>query len=103
MGGLPTRAGLLAEFFKFGQSCSIPNLYDRTPSVTRPDPIVDYSSTKHAWKGLDFKTHFAARWTGFIWIDKAGKYKFWTFSDDGSRLSVAGSVVVDNDGCNSES
>jgi hypothetical protein len=53
----------------------------------------------HSWSGEEFKDHFAARWTGFVHIHTAGEYEFWTRSDDGSRLEVEGSVVVDNNGC----
>ncbi|MEC7775728.1 MAG: PA14 domain-containing protein, partial [Planctomycetota bacterium] len=37
-------------------------------------------------------------YTGLIRIDKAGKYKFFTKTDDGSALFVGGRKVVDNDG-----
>ena len=37
-------------------------------------------------------------YTGLIRIDKAGKYKFFTKTDDGSALFIGGRKVVDNDG-----
>ena len=42
--------------------------------------------------------HFAFRYTGKLRIDKPGKYNFYLNSDDGSRLFLDGSLVVDNDG-----
>jgi len=42
--------------------------------------------------------NFAIRYTGNLAIDKEGEYTFFTSSDDGTRLSIDGNVVVDNDG-----
>jgi mono/diheme cytochrome c family protein len=51
--------------------------------------------------GLDFtpsKDHFAVRFHGIIQLPKDGDYTFHLGSDDGSRLSIDGRVVVENDG-----
>lgn len=44
---------------------------------------------------------FALVFHGLIRIQKRGVYRFYTYSDDGSRLSIGGRVVVDNDGSRS--
>ncbi len=44
---------------------------------------------------------FALVFNGLIKIPKRGVYRFYTYSDDGSRLSIGGQVVVDNDGSRS--
>jgi outer membrane protein OmpA-like peptidoglycan-associated protein len=41
---------------------------------------------------------FAIDYQGPIYVPVAGEYAFRLFSDDGSRLSVDGAVVIDNDG-----
>jgi hypothetical protein len=41
---------------------------------------------------------FALRFSGYIKIEKEGKYTFYTNSNDGSQLYIAGKLVVDNDG-----
>ncbi len=41
---------------------------------------------------------FALRFTGFVRVPADGVYRFYTKSDDGSRLWIADSLVVDNDG-----
>ena len=41
---------------------------------------------------------FAALYEGDIEITTGGVYKFWTGSDDGSKLYIDGNLVVDNDG-----
>lgn len=40
---------------------------------------------------------FGLRFTGTINISQDGKYSFWTYSDDGSRLYIDDKLVVDND------
>ncbi|RIV43014.1 PA14 domain-containing protein [Flagellimonas pelagia] len=42
--------------------------------------------------------YFSIRYDGYIQIDAAGSYTFYTSSDDGSKLYIDGSEVVDNDG-----
>jgi uncharacterized repeat protein (TIGR01451 family) len=41
---------------------------------------------------------YSQRFTGFINITTAGSYTFYTDSDDGSKLFINGSLVVNNDG-----
>ncbi len=41
---------------------------------------------------------YGVRFDGLVKIDTAGTYQFYVLSNDGSRLTVAGEVVVDNDG-----
>ena len=47
-------------------------------------------STRFEWFAIDY--------TGRFWIEQAGLYTFTLTSDDGSRLSIDGGLVVDNDG-----
>ena len=42
--------------------------------------------------------NFSIRYSGFIQIDTQGSYTFYTRSDDGSKLYINGTEVVDNDG-----
>jgi len=44
---------------------------------------------------------FAFRFTGYLDVKAAGRHTFHLGSDDGSRLTVDGKVVVDNDGLHS--
>jgi len=45
--------------------------------------------------------HFGYEFRTWIKIPEKGVYRFYTFSDDGSRLLINGQVVVDNDGSRS--
>ncbi|HET7180466.1 MAG TPA: alkaline phosphatase family protein [Chryseosolibacter sp.] len=44
------------------------------------------------------KEQFAIRYTTFLQTDTTGSYKFYTVSDDGSKVYLDGELVVDNDG-----
>jgi len=39
---------------------------------------------------------FSAEWTGELLINHPGDYRFYTASDDGSKLTIDNSLVVDN-------
>jgi hypothetical protein len=43
-------------------------------------------------------TDYGIRYSGYLWIDAAGTYTFFTNSDDGSQLWINQRLVVDNDG-----
>jgi alpha-mannosidase len=89
-------------------------------TVTQIVPGLDYQSYQGTWTALpDFNslapfaasaannfdisvrpssTLFGLRFQGQIQIDTVGGYTFYTNSDDGSRLYIDGSLIVDNDG-----
>jgi len=74
----------------------------KTPKGSRKVPNVNYKGTSAFWddwyKSMNKRDHFYVRWSGFIAIKAAGTYKFWTVSDDGSRLYVDGKSMVQNPG-----
>ena len=51
---------------------------------------------------LSYKNDFGHRFIGYVDILEDGIYGFQTTSDDGSRLSINGKIVVDNDGLHSK-
>ena len=49
-------------------------------------------------KEAPVEDHFAYDFRTLVKIPEKGVYRFYTFSDDGSRLFIDGQEVVDNDG-----
>ncbi|MEM9142708.1 MAG: PA14 domain-containing protein [Bacteroidota bacterium] len=47
--------------------------------------------------------HFAIQYTGFVQVPETGVYTFYLRSDDGAKLYVNNTLVVDNDGSHSAS
>ncbi len=96
-----TLAGVRAELFNYNSTLrSIPNLDRRTADVVFEGGRIWYSSTTAPWPNLDqrFADTFAARFTGYLKIDRPGVYRLSLKSDEGSKLWVDGRLVVNNDG-----
>jgi hypothetical protein len=68
------------------------------PKTTRKVKNINYRGTSDYWPGWTIRDHFYARWSGYVNIKAAGKYTFYTKSDDGSRMYVDDKSVVDNPG-----
>jgi len=85
-----TAPGLAFEFYQ-GAWDTLPPFDDLTPVETGVVDAVDIEP----YKGSD---HFALRFTGYIRVPRDGMYTFHLGSDDGSRLTVAGKLVVNNNG-----
>ncbi len=89
--GKPTRLdGLLYEYYE-EQLPELPE-FDRLPPKT--GGVTDAFTLKVAER----KNDFAIRFRGTLTIEKEGEHRFWTRSDDGSRLFIDGVKVVENGG-----
>src|SRR6185503_7392640 len=92
--------GLVAEYFQLsGAPGSLPTIPSSVkPTYVRLEPSVNYAEGEGDFHGTRLSENFYARWTGILRAEKDGKYQFWTESDDGSKLTIDGKVVVDNGG-----
>jgi hypothetical protein len=59
---------------------------------------VNFSSTNGAFANSNRSDNVGALWTGWLKVDQPGNYQFSLTSDDGSRLRIGGSSIVDNNG-----
>lgn len=64
------------------------------------DKQISTARIRERWNGVP-PERFSARWLGFLAIGRAGRYRFSTTSDDGSRLYIDDQLVVDNGGAHS--
>jgi hypothetical protein len=76
----------------------LPKLKSMKAKKTRTDKQVNYASTRRKWPGLTRANNFAVRWTGYLSIRNAGLYTFSLRSDDGSKLFIDRTMIVNNDG-----
>jgi hypothetical protein len=92
--------GLVGEVFDMGDGLAdFPTIpADKQPTVKKVDKQVNVNSTGENWPGTNLAVHYYVRWTGVVRIPKDGKYKFYSESDDGSRLFVDDKPLVDNGG-----
>ena len=87
--------GLLARFYAYYGS---PNSSPFTNLVyTRTDPQVNFDwGNNSPQPGSVPVDNFRGRWTGQVYPAYPGVTKFFTWSDDGVRLYIDGSLVIDN-------
>lgn len=76
------------------------------------DKVPDFSKLAAKAAGVSFAVdlkakkipeHYGFEFTGFLRVPKDGVYTLFTSSDDGSRLWIGDSLVVDNDGLHGQS
>ncbi len=72
--------------------------WQRLPDFSGLKPVKTGTSATFDLAEYAGKDGFALKFTGYIDVPADGVYAFYTASDDGSRLHVAGQLVVDNDG-----
>lgn len=94
------KAGLRGEYFdRLFELTDFPIISDtEKPDVARIDAQINFPDTNAGFAGTTIVDYCYARWTGQIKIEKAGKYTFFTNSDDGSRVFIDGQQIVDNGG-----
>ena len=94
-------SGLDVSYFQLASAVSaLPDFSVLDPVATDVVDIISFPATALAWDGApsSLTDHFAAAFTGALMVREAGFYKLSLRSDDGSRLYIDGTLVVDNDG-----
>ncbi len=93
-------SGLQGEFFDFDVTLTtFPDLTGLTPDVIRPISAVNLVNPDGSFSadtfGVGLTPDFAARFSGLIRIATPGTYEFTLGVDDGARLTIDGSLVVE--------
>ena len=89
-----TNTGLSRQLFA-GYTDPSKGLYALTPTTTATDSN-SINETDASFAPLTPTDNFAARWTGYIKIPSTGTYRFRTVADNGVRLYVDGTNLIDN-------
>lgn len=94
--GLQGRVYILKEntqrLPRFHRMKSVGTIYTNTLNVW-PQPFDEGFpgiTDRLEWFGIDY--------TGRFWVEQPGQYRFSLLSDDGSKLSIDGKELIDNDG-----
>ena len=89
--------GLWGEYFDFNTGFPQPAA-DRKADFKRVDRTLNFDVTEGEFGTTTLSDNFFVRWSGTLRVPKAGKYTFYTESDDGSRLLISGKPLVNNGG-----
>ncbi len=88
------KPGILVDYFHPSPTnVAIETLEPLTPQASGIVPRIEMNVPQKTEND-----RFALRFTGTLHVPEAGTYRFFTASDDGSRLYIDGRLVVDNDG-----
>ncbi|MDE0688311.1 MAG: PA14 domain-containing protein [Candidatus Poribacteria bacterium] len=105
--GVMPRHGLIGQVYVPGIAIKrMPDFGDLTPIYTFIAANLDVPVRKYT-KGFptpEMQTvveDFAIRFRGVLAVDTPGRYTFWLLSDDGSKLYIDDTLVIDNDGVHS--
>ena len=72
--------------------------WDHLPDFDALKPVSEGNVENFSFSPRKNEERFAFRYKGFVKVPRTGVYRFFTISDDGSRLHLYGQLVVDNDG-----
>jgi hexosaminidase len=87
---VPASRGLAWEYFEGD--------FDKLPDFSALRSAGTGSSARPDAAAAKTKAKFALRFRGYVRAPRTGVYVFYLASDDGSRLSVDGQALIDNDG-----
>lgn len=90
----PSRQGVAYTYYE--------GKFKHTDHIASATKLKEGTMKNFSIKEAPVKDHFAYDFRTLVNIPEDGVYRFYTFSDDGSRLFVDGQLVVDNDGGHSE-
>ncbi|CAE7465007.1 Rs1 [Symbiodinium sp. CCMP2456] len=102
LNGEALQPGLKAEYFRHmsieakDNNCKFPDVKYLQPNKVETIPKLDF------WKTTaDLGDNFAARFSGFLMIDTAGKHKLRFWADDSAKVFFNGNQIIHLSGCGS--
>lgn len=96
-----TRAGVGVRFYALNNPTQLPDFDALSPYKTTEADNINVASTSGNYPGADRADNLGALYEGFVDVPADGVYTLYVESDDGSRLYVGDTLVVDNDGLHS--
>lgn len=95
IGDLPQ---LSVAYYDLSAPTVLPNFSTLVPFLLDLEPQVAYPSTNGVFASSTRQNNVGAVFSGWIDVPATGVWSFFTESDDGSRLWIGATLVVDNDG-----
>ncbi|MEM2301243.1 MAG: PA14 domain-containing protein [Sulfolobales archaeon] len=86
--------GLLGLYGRIADGSTPDDTIKTSLTFERVDPVVNFIWIDDPAPGIPLNS-FAAMWEGYIEIPRTGKYLFFLEADDGARLYMDGSIIID--------
>ncbi len=96
-----TQPGVNVSFYDLVNPSVLPNFSSLTPYKTDVVNDVNFRSTNTTFYTSERDTDFGALYEGYITISQPAEYTLYANSDDGSKLYIGDTLVVNNDGLKS--
>ena len=87
-----------ARYYIMGSETALPDFGARTPYAIGTVGQVNFPLTFNTFATSGRADGVGARFSGWLSVPSDGIWRLYTSSDEGSRLSIGDTVVVDNDG-----
>lgn len=94
----PTTPGVGVEYYALNDPVVLPDFSTLTPYASDSFPTIAFPSTNGEFATSGRSDNVGAVFEGFVTVPAAALYTFFTESDDGSKLYIGETLVVDNDG-----
>lgn len=90
--------GVIGKHFEIPESSVLPDFSTLVAVASETAPRIDFPSTDGNFAGSGRAELVASLFLGWLEVPSNGIWRLFTDSDDGSRLWIGDSLVVDNDG-----
>jgi hypothetical protein len=91
-------AQLEAKYYALTSPTVLPAFASLTPYLTTSVPQLNYASGNGTFANSTRSDNVGALYTGWIDIPTSGQWTFFLSSDEGSKLSIGSTVVINHDG-----
>lgn len=89
-------AGIVGQYFKNVKELKEFQPPAAEPFLVRVDKNVNFKSVNGEFHKSKLSTDFAVAWTGYLRIKDPGEYTLAIKSDDGSTVTLGGTLLIDN-------
>lgn len=93
-----TEPGVVGSYFEIPQSSQLPDFDAIEPYLETISAEIDFPSTGGPFADSGRNDLVAAAFEGWLEVPASGTWRLFTDSDDGSRLFIGETLIVENDG-----
>jgi Subtilase family/PA14 domain/Bacterial Ig domain len=96
-----TQPGVKVSYYALTAPSALPNFNTLTPYASGSTTNINFPSTNGNFVTSGRNTDVGAVFEGYVTVNSSAEYTFYANSDDGSKLFIGNTLVVNNDGLKS--